>query len=144
MEKVIFLDIDGVLNTAEYLDGIHAFEAMNPVIVAILRHLVESTKAVIVISSTWRHGKGWEERVRRVFSQSGWNNPPILDKTPDLPGGRGKEIATWLSEHSVTSFVIVDDDIFDMLPEQQEHIVHCDMGLGFTKLHAQEIKRRWA
>lgn len=136
--KVVFLDIDGVLNTPQYVREAQNQKVMNPALVAILRHVVETARATIVISSSWRHEMGGEERIWRVFSQSGWANPPIVDMLPEVPGGRGREIASWLTEHRVRDFVIVDDVIRDMLPEQQKHIVHCDENRGFTALNAEE------
>jgi len=142
-QRVVFLDIDGVLNTPEYTRKANNSEVMDPVTVAILRRLVETTKAAIVISSSWRHGANWKKHIQRVFSQSGWDNPPIIDRTPKLSGGRGREIAAWLTEHQAMSFIIVDDIVWDLLPEQAEHIIECDKNVGFTEQNAQEILRRW-
>ena len=52
MQKIIFLDIDGVLATPEYLkDGEWA---LNPVKQNILKSIIDETDAKIVLSSSWR------------------------------------------------------------------------------------------
>jgi len=142
-ERVIFLDIDGVLNTTQYRNAVSDFDVMDPANVVILQRVVETTQAVIVISSSWRFGACWEERIRRVLSQSGWCNPPIIGRTLESPGGRGQEITAWLDEHLAADFVVVDDDAYEMRPEHQEHLIHCNRDLGFTIHNAQEIERRW-
>jgi hypothetical protein len=143
LRRVVFLDIDGVLNTHQFRVRVNHWQVMDPVNVINLRRVIERTRAVLVISSTWRFlGNNWEETIRRVFSEAGWNNPPIIGRTPVLER-RGREIATWLDEHEVLDFIIVDDDIFDMLPDQEPHIINCDEEVGFTEENANEIERRW-
>ena len=53
MEKIIFLDIDGVLATPEYLkDGQWA---LNPDKQKLLGEILAETDAKIVLSSSWRY-----------------------------------------------------------------------------------------
>ena len=144
--RIIFLDIDGVLNTMRFMREANNPFVMNPASVALLRRVVEATGALIVISSSWRHGADWEERIHIVFANAGWDNPPIIGRTPepDINCGRGREIATWLESNPANDFVIVDDEVFDMLPEHRNHIVRCDGNLGFCDTHASDIENRWA
>lgn len=127
--KVIFLDIDGVLNVIgqgrdEYGQGFHRHLVEN------LEYVIRETGAKIVISSTWRFSG-------LSVMQSMWKDRglpgEVIDVTPDCArmgeGGiwqskeRGYEIKEWL-DHSpeVESYVIIDDDS-DMLVEQQPFFV---------------------
>ncbi|MEK7640813.1 MAG: HAD domain-containing protein [Patescibacteria group bacterium] len=141
-KRVIFQDIDGVLNTREYMHKVDDYEVMDPVNVARMRAVVEKTGAQLVISSAWRISNDWEERIRRVMAESGWVNPPIIGRTPG-DHSRGAEINTWLRENPTEDFVIVDDDVWDMLPEQASHIVECDEKIGFSEVNQKQIEDRW-
>ena len=66
MARIIFLDIDGVLNglsTTTYaqpdtmMPGERGFTGMDPIMVASLNRVLRETGAVIVVSSTWRLGQ---------------------------------------------------------------------------------------
>lgn len=143
--KVIFLDIDGVLNSEELAKEIgwgghftedeeatHANIKWQQKSVDELRSIVETTGAQIVVSSTWRRyfsvGK-FEE----MFAVYGWKDAPIIDKTPTGNyANRGMEINKWLSDNKVDSYVILDD-FPDFLPEQNSHFVETNFEVGLTE-----------
>ena len=58
--KIIFLDIDGVLNSKTYYKTVDRtkkdWNRFNPLAVEMIRRLIEEFDASIVISSTWRYG----------------------------------------------------------------------------------------
>lgn len=57
MRKIIFLDIDGVLNSADHLDHTkhcNGYSDISPKKVKLLKKIVDRTGAEIVLSSTWR------------------------------------------------------------------------------------------
>ena len=136
--KVIFLDIDGVLNSIQQCIGwgqdAYNYVGLNKTGIRLLKKLVELTNSKIVISSTWRYdGK---EMIEGALAAHGWEHirlyKIIIDVTPDLAMWRGKEIQDWLGRHpKVTDYVILDDDS-DMLPEQMDHFVNTDGMIGFT------------
>lgn len=162
MSKVIFLDIDGVLNTERqhnrcveaglaYVDNFgYAFD---PVSVANLKRIVDETGADIVISSSW---KFWGLSTMQKLWASRELPGKILDVTPnnvsdemllsvdlnlmDLPAGKGSEIKEWLSTNDsrVTGYAILDD-LPDMLPEQQSHFVQTDPRIGITEDDADRV-----
>lgn len=159
--KVIFLDIDGVLNIIS--QGYDQFGSIfHKHLENNLGYIVDKTGAKIVISSTWRF-KGLEHM------QALWKhrNIPgkVIDITPDCSvlvksgvfkfyddAERGHEIQKWVDDHpEVTNYVIIDDDE-DMLESQKKNFVRCannhthedcvDIGYGLTKkcaLKAVEI-----
>lgn len=153
--KVLFLDIDGVLNcmypspSPDYPEWVDLEEwryGFNPELVARLRYVIANTDCKIVISSSWRHhtsyapyqNRNWREvlaeKLRRgmdVFAgETGY----------DQEGKRGREIKQWLSEHEVESWCVVDDETVDIEPYlDSEHIVKTDMKVGLTMDDARRI-----
>lgn len=158
--KIIFLDIDGVLNV--YSEGRDRFGAtFHNHLVENLRSVIEATGAQIVVSSTWRFAglsvmkEMWAER----------NLPgEVIDITIDchqlVEEGRfefmdqverGHEIQIWIDEHpEITNYVIFDDDN-DMLQSQRQNFVRTanninhpdcvDIGYGLTKICAEKAIR---
>lgn len=123
--KILFLDIDGVLNshrTAIAFGGypfkVHGEQRgmFDEVALALIRGIVKTANAQIVLSSSWRTSPEWREIGPAL-------DLPIIDRTPSGLGPRGKEIADWLARHpEVESYAIVDDDS-DMLGEQMPFFV---------------------
>lgn len=122
--KIIFLDIDGVLNSHRFFKERHEKNAerhfngdyieyklgdIDLKSMVHLNDLLQKTGAKIVVSSTWRKSfsvKQLQELFRRVNLQG-----EIIDKTATLNTIRGLEIAKWLETRpEVESFVIIDDD----------------------------------
>lgn len=134
--KLIFLDIDGVLNSIVFqeikeLKGVNSLDCLgkaekniDPNNLDLLRLLVEETQAKLVISSTWRKdifiigsAQTEEEKTsvfKNMFALFGWENAPIIGITPKLNGFRGHEVATYLEEINkitpVEDYLILDDD----------------------------------
>ena len=118
INNVIFLDIDGVLNSDKYFDSINNMECMNPVDrimldidmskVKILLEIIGKTKAKIVITSSWRRMKLYPYIKERLISMG----LPVVGETPCINGNRGEEIRWYLANNRVDNFVILDDEIF--------------------------------
>lgn len=116
--RVIFLDIDGVLNRTREATHIR----VDADLVERLRFLVQATGANIVLSTFWRH---FEEYIRYILYRHGIVATAIIGHTPGRSGAqdlsasafdesqytsRAAEIKSWLSANThVTSFVILDD-----------------------------------
>jgi HAD domain in Swiss Army Knife RNA repair proteins len=105
---VIFLDFDGVLAPIRRWDR---YEDLDPACVQVLNEIVERCGADIVVSSTWRYGKTVAE-LQAMLDAKGFAGR-VLDKTPSGPPGtdRREEIAAWLAEHDVDSYLIIDDHV---------------------------------
>ena len=148
--KIIFLDIDGVLNSDTYLKSRPANSADNRIDlsrVKLLADLVKSTNAKIVLTSTWR--VDWNmipllcgnfgKYINECFSAYGIS---IFDKTPciSLLNGRRKEIVTWLSRHrgDVESFVILDDMDFGWEELHSSVVITNPQGYGLEEEHVQK------
>jgi len=134
MEKIIFLDIDGVLNVIgmhcgprdEFGSQFHTHLVDN------LRYIIEQTGASIVISSSWRmSGLGqmklmWEMRdlPGEVIETTPWAGEVVNAGGPfhSETMCRGEEIQYWLDRTSNVRYVIIDDDN-DMLEIQKSNFV---------------------
>lgn len=125
--RVIFLDVDGVLNSEDDLKiyrekngitGCILYDNVEERPLKLLKQIVDVTGAVIVLSSSWRLGYGKTESIfggrlyEKVSAALKANGMEIYDITPYMPGAqRGDEIKQWLSKRQdVESFVILDDD----------------------------------
>ena len=134
------MDIDGVLICWD--KKISAYpDKFDRERVSLLREAVEELGLKLVISSGWRDQRNWLKKIRRAFSEVGWQNPPIIGRTPLGGRGRGEQIQSWLNENPVESFVILDDIWFDILPEQVDRLIKCDELTGLREKHIQAIKR---
>lgn len=151
--KVIFLDIDGVLNSGDNMRALYRLKINHGIgetrdqhgqlfderCVNFLDCIVRETGANIVISSTWRAAgllkmkRMWGDRglpgevidiTPRVVS------PEMVEKYYQVGADRGYEIQQWLEDHpEVTDYVIIDDDS-DMLSHQA--FVKCNGKYGIT------------
>jgi len=111
--KVIFLDIDGVLNCKETRNPRKFPYIVDERLLKRLLQLCERTGAQVVMSSTWRYDPVGLLAARHF-------QIPFIDVIPDMPGeARHKEIMTWLSSHDdVSRYAVIDDedDELDTLP----------------------------
>lgn len=124
--KIIFLDIDGVLNN---MDSYPA--TIEDTLIFKLKNIIIDTNAEIVLSSDWRLDNDLKNIIETRFKLS---NIPILGCTPELPTEtRGKEIAAWLNAHKnwdIENFIILDDRE-DMDP-YSSHLVQTNIREGLT------------
>ena len=133
--KVIFLDIDGVLNSDEYFDKIkkmqiHGIESEIDIDkVKLLKMAVDETGAKVVITSSWRHTKKAKELKELLSSYAIY-----VDSTPFIENKRGLEIKQWLLENqNVENFVILDDEIFDSYDQSlMEKLIKISNGNGHS------------
>lgn len=137
-ERILFLDIDGVLNSEAWYrsrsDGTWSEEReFDPEAVFLLRAIVALTGCDIVISSSWRIGRNLAEL------QNLLPGLPLIDKTPVMTTGhtRGEEIKVWLQNHAPAArYAIVDDD--SDFYETQPLVKTC-WKTGLLPRHAQRI-----
>ena len=161
--KVIFLDIDGVLNSerlAKQLynkgikchgdDGVYNFIDEN-----VVNKLVQFCKIYnikLVISSSWRHFY-FDDTIK--FFQEKRNKklhsliPYIIGQTPRLykekeTGSseqlcRGDEIQYYIDTYHIENYVILDDDS-DMLDSQLEHFIQTDYKYGLLDKDFKKMK----
>jgi hypothetical protein len=151
--KIIFLDIDGVFNSADYGNSefylistagltdaeimlTHHHHHLDPLAIKLFNDLVKRSGAEVVLSSTWRTRYNPEE-LTAMLKERGAEfeikaaTPVLFGKLSDrIP--RGKEIAAYLRglKESPESFVILDDH--DDMLQLKKFLVQTTMKHGLT------------
>ena len=136
--KIIFLDIDYVVNCMSTKErapsGVIGVEQR---LIAYIKEIVDATGAKIVLSSTWRkdwvlnlfNGKDWDYLCEEFAKQ----NLYFFDYTSIRSDShRGKEIKEWLenTSYDVSSYVIIDDEMFDIKDLHKGHMVQTSFNDG--------------
>lgn len=150
--KIIFLDIDGVLNSDLFM-GTDAFKEsirqyknlldvinnapethIDPAAVQLLNNLVEDTGAQVVLSSSWRMKFSVEEMNEILGRRDATFK--IVAATPlsrhMSRSLRGLEVQEYLDEldEQPESFVILDD--MDEFPKHRKYFIHTKERVGLT------------
>ena len=117
--KIIFLDFDGVMDTAYYdhvlsklrLPGNDTFGTIfDPDCVQNLKKIIEKTGADIVVSSSWKHFMTYKDFIDMWEFRGLPGFVTDVTPTPDIRRNRGDEIDAWLEECNVEcQYVIIDD-----------------------------------
>ncbi|MDE5858693.1 MAG: hypothetical protein K2H32_10125 [Muribaculaceae bacterium] len=116
--NIIFLDFDGVMDTAVYdmylvrnklpecdEKGRPLFD---PACIENLKHIIELTESDVVITSDWKYIDKYEDLLLmwRERDMPGF----MTDTTPNVSKRRGDEIQKWLDQCQVPcNYVIIDD-----------------------------------
>jgi hypothetical protein len=161
--KILFLDIDGVLNCTEVDDkkpfADERMYGLNPELVKNLKKVVDATGCKIVVSSSWRHINDYAPfrpkcRWRGVLANMLGYEPLGLfigDTPKSSSGKRGEEILEWLESavdypsglpllSSPQKICVVDDEISDITPYiDEKYVVKTDMRNGLTESDADRI-----
>ncbi len=148
--KIIFLDVDGVLNSRRNVlafggfpwpnepavlpDGTPNSNAelyLDQIAIGMIRAICEKTGAKIVLHSTWRM------HVNPIEWGKKWNLPIIAGTSGNV--GKPQSIKIWLSETQrnveyVSHYAIIDDDDMD----DHEHQVTTGITNGFLYEHYQK------
>ncbi len=137
LKKILFLDIDGVLNNHDTFKkslGRHQTNKLiDPYMALLLHRIIEATGCEVVLSSSWRHfNKGQPVKEAGI---------PFIDITGDCCSGvRGVEINDWInvtlpyevrSDPSQFRYAILDDDS-DMLLSQKDNFFQTTFEDGLT------------
>ncbi len=147
--NLVFLDVDGVLNSIDY--AIKIFEQtkkphsgnqypFDPKCLERLRTLVLQTDAMIVVTSTWRTEE--EDRVvlKKILSSYGIADR-VIGYTPILNKIRGEEIKFFLKElNQDVSYIILDDD--DDMGDLSYRLVLTNIKYGFTEENLEEAIKK--
>lgn len=131
--NIIFLDVDGVLNSLPYCQTtpIGSYVDISEDNLRNLAVLYRETQAQIVLSSTWRELKDAEDMQCRNMYQEllkalGHYGMSVYSVTPRIHGNRPEEIRAWLEMQMDRQicFVSLDDD-FSQEAYNEAGIGHC-------------------
>ena len=156
--KLIFLDIDGVLNNTKDVKKYRFFlKGERRVLIDIepffyFKRLLqeiekEKLEVRIVISSSWRLGttaSDWKKLFKHYFNDENI----ILGRTLHLECDRGLEILNFLQmideeKETVEDYVVVDDDIEEIIDYVgKKRIVKTSIKRGLTNKDVRKIIRK--
>lgn len=161
--KILFLDFDGVINTQsedgyiltlpllDYDGEYTSITRWNPDCIKPFLELCKlcSNKGYkIVISSTWRLAGGAKEfnnYFRTYFPipfRHDIKEDLVIGTTPRRADGkRGLEIKEWLDNHKVEDYIVVDDDIWDIMPYiDSSNVLEIIREVGLTMGDVEQIR----
>ena len=149
--KVVFLDIDGVVNCSDTKErspskviGVEQSK------IALVKQIVDATGAKLVLSSTWRIGWFYEETGSHDRDKQDWyylrdeffkQGLRFFDYTPlDKSRHRGTEIQAWLDkwEDEVDAYVVIDDSMYDIWEMHEDHLIETSFGYGIQDEHVKQ------
>ena len=152
MNRVIFLDIDGVLNS-NFWNNSHQREISDGTLVdaekvKLLSMLVKRTNAKIVLHSGWKY---WFDQDLKPLRPEAENLVMLFKKEDLLLGDitpdhsteeirrnkkfslvKASEILSWLADHGDVDYWIVIDDLDLHSKEIEMHQVKTDPSIGLT------------
>ena len=137
---IIFLDIDGVLRThASDLEWSRRLgepipfsvfdRRFDPAIASRINEVAGYARAKIVVTSTWRtkHDLG---NLKQIFRESGISAE--VAGASGIGASRGEEIEQWILDNGVSSYVVIDDQVKDILTHiPEERVIKVDPTIGF-------------
>ena len=133
MERIIFLDVDGVLNNGSwamemYDKGIRTYrdDILYEPALERLKRIVDATDAQIVVSSSWRQIPTAYKHLQEWLEMYGMK---VADITPYVGGCRGDDITAWFNRNpGEWTYVILDDE--DDMDGHMDHLVQTDFDVG--------------
>lgn len=138
MERVVFLDVDGVLHSL-YGDDIFQQACCQE-----LERIVRTTGATIVLSSSWRTEPEQIAMINLMLAQRGLAAISDCTEVLDSEHGRAEEITKWLDQHPETATWVALDDLDleqgDHVHAQRltSHFVRTAQDVGLTSANADE------
>ena len=123
--KVVFLDIDGVLNEEKSRSRCCGYKGIDDKKVENLAKIVEETNAKIVLISTWKddwrktykaHQGMMANYLDKKLKKQGlavFDKTENVDKASGFHLSRGEGILQYFATHAVEKYVILDDYQFD-------------------------------
>jgi hypothetical protein len=132
--KLLFLDIDGVLNGTVTTERWNGLVGLDHRLVSMFLEWLSGKNVSIVLSSTWRLYDDTKEQLAAVGLS--W-----IGETPKLRAIRGHEIALYLSETPGVEAYAILDDCSDMLPGQLPFLVQTSHVHGLRRRNFAKLNR---
>lgn len=156
--KLIFLDVDGVLNNTQNIKKYRLFfRGKRRLLVDVkpfvyLKKLLKEIEknnidAKIVISSSWRVGSiasDWKKLFLHYFN----NAEIVIGRTPYLYKDRGIEILELIEiakekGHMIDDYIVLDDDIEDIINYiNSKKVMKIDRRHGLTSRDIEQILKK--
>ena len=146
-KRVIFLDIDGVLQHTTLIAannwkvayaGAYAPTNFCTIGIQFVKNLAEHADASIVLCSTWGETMTDLEVSALGKAMGIIFNGVVRSPTP-FQQRRGDMIEAYLREHSIIEdYLLVDDEHLHYSDEQKKHLIHVNEGYGVSLLNIRE------
>lgn len=149
--NIIFLDIDGVLNSIQSITKNYEIwkkdkrkrkntDFPTKEYIDRLLKLIKETNSLIVLSSCWRLSKN----IKQEFKKMGIPLNLYIGNTPYLCGSiRGTEIKRWIKNNwnneLYENFVILDDD--SDMGDLSDYLVKTENKYGLQDFHIEKAKK---
>lgn len=148
--KILFLDIDGVLNTLpssteSSTNPSHYFPQIR---LKRLKNIIDSTNCKIVLSSSWRLRDFSKKTLWEKFESIGIDvKTCYIGDTPSIKKARAFQIETYLNEikskYEISHWCAVDDMELDSTQQtaqiMKDHFVKTEIATGLTDAKMNEI-----
>lgn len=144
VRKVLFLDVDGVLNH----NKMRGWNNVDPDMIRHLARIVRETNCEIVISSSWRLAGTFS--LQRAMSDKLAKEPDGADVYSTIVGRfvgitpvlinrpRGREIQKWIEDEEFDGVIAILDD-FDDMCDLLPRLVKTDGMVGLTAVKADQV-----
>jgi HAD domain in Swiss Army Knife RNA repair proteins len=132
--KLLFLDIDGVLNCKTTTERWNGLAGIDRRLASMFLEWLSGKDIGIVLSSTWRLYD--DTKAHLATAGLSW-----IGQTPDLRAIRGHEIAQFLREAPDVETYAILDDYDDMLPEQLPFLVQTSPVHGLRRRNFAKLNR---
>ena len=143
-KRVIFLDIDGVLQHSTLIvannwrvayAGDYSSSSFCVVGRQFVKNLAERADASVVLCSTW--GETMTDlEVGDLGKMLGITFSGVVRSPMPFQQSRGDMIANYLKEHSVIEdYLLIDDEHLHYSDEQKKHLIHVNEGFGVSILN---------
>lgn len=150
--KILFLDVDGVLNSNKYIRQSEDLPQNDPYKyiekekLAILQELVYAYDFKVVLHSTWKNLfdeklQPMNELGKSLLIALADFGIVLYDLTPTVEYERQLEIAAWLKAHAtlpIENYIIIDDAKIDW-QELRPHVIQTNEWYGLTREDARQV-----
>ncbi|MCC6934337.1 MAG: hypothetical protein IT406_01400 [Candidatus Yanofskybacteria bacterium] len=139
--KVIFLDIDGVMNNSETAPKLLQ-QGFDPVPLRCLLEILAATDAKIVVSGAL--GRVFEfEDLQLFFDCHGIPKDRVIGATRNTGTTRGGDISAWLAEHPghAERYLVIDDADLDQIRPHGPRFLKTEWHIGLTPAHVRRAIR---
>lgn len=130
--KVIFLDIDGVMNRRDTAPRTRS-AGFDPVPISCLNEILAATGASIVVTGALGHAMYLDD-LKLFFQHSGISGDVIIGVTEFGGGTRGEDITAWLDEHPDHReyYIVIDDAGIEDIRPHGSRFIKTDWNTGLT------------
>ena len=133
--KILFLDIDGVLNSTYYNDQLEVSKFYEIKKINLIKKIVKETNCKIVLTSLRLNFQLYENEITDIFKNEG----VLVYDTLQVPfTSKVEGINNWLDKHKfINQYVVLDDTNYKQ--EFHNHFIKVSSYYGLTKNKAKTI-----